>query len=214
MNNQKTRIFIIICLVSFLLYMVYRILVFLYVIFPFGISWVGNIFLDNPMLPKTEYGEFPCRLVYEINGEQKVIEDTIVCEFDGYGQRSEAGQYRKWKTHMKNQKEELSSKQTGNADNNFVAITLLDLRNDDICDELGRKVLELYFYGGSGHYYMNDTLGFHDREAQDFSDVGYSYNAVDGTIGHSAFKADEAYERFKIKLISWEAAPPIQNEFK
>ena len=175
----------------------------------------GAIFMfnSNPPAPKIKYGEFPCRLVYEINGEQKVIEDTIVCEFDGFKNFGSAGNYRQWKTYMKSQKEEWSSKQTGNAKNNSVAITLLDLQNDDICD--GHKILRLFFYGGSGHYYMNDTLGSLDREAQDFSRVDYSYKTLDGTIGYSgAYKAEEAYERFKIKLISWEVAPPIQNEFQ
>ena len=198
MNNQKLRIFIITGLVLLLLYVIYRILLFFLVI-------TGAIFIfnPNPPAPQIKYGEFPCRLVYEINGEQKVIEDTIICEFDGFENIGSAGNYRKWKTYLRNEGEMTS-------DN----IVLLNLQNDDIYDEFGHKVLELYFYGGSGHYYMNDELGGHERTAQDFSYIDYKYEFLDGTIGHSAFKAEEAYERFKIKLISWEVAPPIQNEFQ
>ena len=36
---------------------------------------------------------------------------------------------------------------------------------------------------------------------------------LDGTIGGGAYKAAEAYEKFKIRLISWECAPLIENKF-
>ena len=39
----------------------------------------------DPPMPEITYGEFPFRLVYELNGEQIVIEDIIICEFDGFG---------------------------------------------------------------------------------------------------------------------------------
>ena len=159
--------------------------------------------LTHESKPKIKYGEFPFRLEYEINGEQKLIEDTIICEFDGFETVSIGEKSRKWKTYLKNEKEMTSNQ-----------IILLDLQNDDIYDELGRKVLNLYFFGGNGHYYMNDNSDTSVSDAQDFSHIAYSYKALDETVGHSTFKAQEAFDRFKIKLISWEAAPPIQNTFK
>ncbi len=33
-------------------------------------------------------------------------------------------------------------------------------------------------------------------------------------FGYARFKPDEAYERFGIKLISWEVAEPIENSFR
>ena len=34
--------------------------------------------------PQITEGEFPFVLEYEINGERHIIEDTVVCKFDGY----------------------------------------------------------------------------------------------------------------------------------
>lgn len=61
---------------------------------------------------------------------------------------------------------------------------------------------------------MDDELGGHKREAQDFTWIDYMYKTSDGKIGHSGLKAEEAYEKFRIRLISWEAAEPIQNTFR
>lgn len=190
-------------------------LVFFFVfIYPWVTLWFGLAILPNPPKPDISYGEFPFQLTYELDGEIITIEDVAICEFDGYGQRSEAGQSRKWKTHLKSETGESVSGNERGEETDFIWITLLDLRNDGIYDDFGHEVLELYFFGGNGHYYMDDELGGHDRKAQDFTWVDYMYKTVDGTIGHSAFKAEEAYEKFSIRLINWECAPPIENSFK
>ena len=38
----------------------------------------------NPPKPEIKYGEFDFKLVYEIDGEMQTIEDTVICEFDGF----------------------------------------------------------------------------------------------------------------------------------
>ena len=38
---------------------------------------------DDLPEPKIKYGEFPFVLTYEVDGEIRVIEDTIVCEYEG-----------------------------------------------------------------------------------------------------------------------------------
>ena len=52
------------------------------------------------------------------------------------------------------------------------------------------------------------------REAQSFDWVDYKYKTKDGKIGGSGYKADEAFKKYKIRLVSWECAPPIENNFK
>lgn len=148
--------------------------------------------------PEVKYGEFPCKLVYELNGKQETIEDIIVCEFNGYKLIGENGRYRQWKTHLKSGNERL---------------TLLDLRSSKEVNEFEQTMLELYFYYGNAEYYMND-IGDRQRNAQELDRVSYHYQTTDGTIGGSSLKAEEAYEKYKIKLISWEAALPIENTFK
>lgn len=183
----------------------------LYIAFVFFAAFGGFTFLIPVPKPEITYGEFPFRLTYELNGEIKVIEDAIVCEFDGFKATGENGKYRQWKSYLKSgssnavlEENKMTSEQ----------ITLLDVRHGDDTDSFGNKVLKIYFFGGNGHYYMGDSLGNLDRDAQDFTYVSYQYQKPDGTIGHSAFEADEAWEKFKIRLIGWEIAPPIQNNFK
>lgn len=183
-------------------------------IYPWFALWFGLATLPNPPKPEISYGEFPFQLTYELDGETKIIKDVAICEFDGYGQRTEAGQSRKWKTHLKSGTDESIPENERGKETDFAWITLLDLRNDGVFDDLDHKILELYFYGGNGYYYMGDELGGNSRAGQDFTWVHYVYQNTDGTIGHSGFKADEAWEKYKIKLIGWEPSPPIQNSFK
>lgn len=148
--------------------------------------------------PKIKYGEFDFTLTYELNGQICVIKDTIVCEFDGIKYRGTAGNERKWKATLKSGKEEL---------------TLLDLRSSNDVNELKQTVLELYFSYGSGAYYMGDTKNSFVREAQSFDWVSYKFKTEDGRIMHSGYEADVAFEKYKIRLISWECEPPIENSF-
>lgn len=172
-------------------------LVILY--FVFTVTGVFSVFMPNPPKPEITYGEFPFQLTYEIDGETKVIEDTIICEFDGFESRGTAGKYRVWKSYLKSGNER---------------ITLLDLRPLELINELDYTILELFFYWGNAAYYMGDNLDSGWKSAQSFDEVNYLYKTKDETIGGSVYKADEAYEKYKIKLISWEIAPPIQNSFK
>ena len=156
-------------------------------------------FGTNPPKPEITYGEFPFRLTYELNGEIKIIEDTVICEFDGFYSLGSAGKYRKWNLHLSNGKDYVS---------------LLDLSNLDVIDDFNHKVMELYFSPGNAEYYMGDNLGGRSRQAQDFTWIYYNYQNTDGTIGGSGYRADVAWEKHKIRLISWEPSLPIQNTFK
>jgi hypothetical protein len=155
-------------------------------------------FGSNPPKPEITYGEFPFKLTYELDGETKVIEDSVICEFDGFYSLGSAGKYRKWKTSLKSGNERL---------------TLLDLRPLEEINEFGQTMLEMFFSYGSGEYYMGDEQRYNRKpEIRDY--VEYEYRNTDGTTGGSSYKADVAYEKYKIKLISWEASEPIQNSFK
>ena len=50
----------------------------------FVLSGAIFMFNSNPPAPEITYGEFPIKVTCEINGEIKVIEDTVICEFDGF----------------------------------------------------------------------------------------------------------------------------------
>lgn len=166
--------------------------------FLFFTAFGGLNFLLLVPKPEITYGEFPFKLTYEINGEIKTIEDTVICEFDGFEVIGEAGKYRKWKTSLKSGNER---------------VTLLDLRPLEDVNEFGQIMLEMFFSYGSGEYYMGDEQRYSlNPEIRDY--IEYEYKNADGTTGESSYKADIAYEKYKIRLIGWEAASPIQNSFK
>lgn len=156
-------------------------------------------FMPNPPKPEITYGEFPFRLVYELNGEIKEIDDIIVCEFDGIENLGSGGKRRKWKSYVKSTAEKM--------------ITLYDLREKNDYTEWGLKILELCFDPGNAEYYMGDTSD-RQKEGSRGKWIDYLYVSADGKMGYSSLELDEAWEEYRIKIISWEPSLPIQNSFK
>ena len=52
------------------------------------------------------------------------------------------------------------------------------------------------------------------RKNQDFNYISYMYKTKDGKIGYSGLEAEEVWNKFQIRLLKWEASPPIQNTYK
>lgn len=168
-------------------------------LFLFVISGAVFSLMPTPPKPEITYREFPFRLEYEINGENIVIEDVLICEFDGFKSLGAAGKYRKWNIYTKSSGERM--------------IKLLDVREKNDYTDWGNQVLELCFDPGNAEYYMGD-VEYRQRDGTMCEWVDYLHKKPDGTTGYSAFELDEAWEKYKIRLISWEVAPPIENTFK
>ena len=156
-----------------------------------------NIFIYVPR-PEVTYGEFPIKLTYSIDGDIYTAKDTVICEFDGFGADEGRGKYRKWTMKLKSGNENL---------------VLLNLRGKNDVNDLGQTVEELYFYYGNPEYYMGDVELDKQIPPQDLDEIAYSFYSDYAGYGNSAYKADEAYERYKIKLIDFEYASPIKNKF-
>ena len=62
----------------------------IYLALPWLLISIGIQLQPNPPRPEITFREFPFRLEYEINGERKIIKDTLICQFDGFG--SDEGQ--------------------------------------------------------------------------------------------------------------------------
>ena len=191
-----------------LLIMIVVIAIVIAILYPWISLWFGLSLMPNPPKPRVEMAEFHFELRYELNEEAIIISDKAICEFDGYNKKTEAGQSRRWKISTS---ESISIKDGGEDDS--LLIKLMDLSKENEYDEFGHKILELYFYGGNGYHYMSDFLGDHNRDEQEFDYVSYRYKTSEGNIGYSSISADEAYEKYKIRLISWEASSPIENSF-
>ena len=57
---------------------------------------------DIPNKPKVKTGEFPFELVYEYNGEQFTIKESIVCEYEGIEWSIDGGSKREWNCYITN----------------------------------------------------------------------------------------------------------------
>lgn len=132
--------------------------------------------------PKIEYGEFPCKLEYEVDGERYVCSDTLICEYKGYG----------WYMGFEN------------TDDN---IMILD-GTSDLGEYEDKKIISLYFDIGYPEYHMGLSSG---GKPQDFDEVNFIVFSENTYRVTSHMPAEAAYEKFGFRFISWECAPPIEN---
>lgn len=150
-------------------------------------------FMPGPGVPEIKYGEFPFRLEYELNGQRHIVEDIVICEFDGYGMNTAEGKYRKWKTRLASGQER---------------ITLLKLSETE----------EIYFPTGGAKEYMDEDKKEYEIEQENNITGKQDYKAIWYKDGNNGFtyilEADELLREFKIKIISWEPSAPITNTFK
>lgn len=152
-----------------------------------------------PSRPEIDHGEFPFRLEYEINGEEKIVEDTLIVNSLGY-RNTGAGKVRNW----------VCTFLSGATDIVLlnVEVPVKTWREEKVTNQI------VYYPYGGGAYYME---GPHEYSAED---ENYFQRALvyseyeDGAKDYDICYADELYEDFKIKIISWEIAEPISNTFK
>ena len=64
-----------------------------------------SMFIDVPAKPKVKHGEFPFELVYEYKEVQRIIKDTIICDYEGTSWSLEGGNSRDWNCDFQNDSE-------------------------------------------------------------------------------------------------------------
>lgn len=165
---------------------------------PWLLIFIGIYLEPNPPRPEITYGEFPFHLEYEINENRKVIQDTIICEYNGVGMNEGQGKYRKWKDHLASGKERL---------------VLLEVDNPVALMSDSKVVKqEIDYPTGSARYYMGDMK--EDEEFnQSFPDAVFFEKYEDGGTSSGIIQANELLKKYNIKLISWDSTPPIKNNF-
>ena len=66
----------------------------------------GSVLIEmifvRPSKPEIKYAEFPFELVYEYNGEQFTVNETIVCDYEGISFSLEGGNSRDWTCYITN----------------------------------------------------------------------------------------------------------------
>ena len=144
---------------------------------------------DAPM-PTVTYGEFPLELEYTVNGETVVLQDTLICEFDGVKWISAQGNNRVWRGRYAGGNERLQVP-TGDGCVVYWDIGPAALYMGDGDAEIG----------GAG-----DTKGA-AREP-------YAKLCIVTSDGETAPTEQELLTRYNIRLVRFNIAEPIENEFR
>ncbi|MBQ1271264.1 MAG: hypothetical protein IIY11_06355 [Clostridia bacterium] len=182
-------------------------LFFTFIAFPWIILFFGMLFeeIDNsmtllfsesPAKPEIRYGEFPFTLVYEIEGKEKVIEDVIVCEYNGIEiDKRQQRKVRVWDGYIKS--------------NSLEYIKLIGLY-----DELGNEYCRVCFDWWDAEYYMDDRSEHSNVAPNTIANRIIYYRRGDTKWVEKKMSSQEAYEEYGLRIISWECAPKIKNTFK
>jgi hypothetical protein len=170
-------------------------LLFSIFVLPWLTYYVSFLFLPSPPKPEIRYGEFPFRLVYELNGEQIIVEDTVICEFDGIGVNAGLGKHRMWRGRLaSNGKDKVLLAVDGNR--------------------------TIFFSVGGADFYMGDVEMFKYETEYDYHQFPRAFYSeitdIDGTsfVRTGGVPIDELRDKYGIVLISWEPSEPIINSFR
>ena len=159
--------------------------------------WLKIELYKIPITAEIEQGEFPFTLTYEISGQEKQIEDTIICDYVDFHQGGMANSYIEWNMKL----------DSGNR-----YIMLADTRNDKIKGENGEDILGIVFLYGNANYYMGDK-GNWQEAPQGMDEVYCLYSSEKEPEGIYRISPQEALDKYNIRLVNWECAPPIDNSF-
>lgn len=147
------------------------------------------LFLSSAPAPRIKSTEIDFELVYEIDGRQKSLCDTLCCKFEGYNIDEGNGKRRVWKSWYKNEYRKAG----------YHNIILEDLT------EPYKIVLDM----PSAGYFLGDP---------DYVNIpNEPYVYVQDTRGITSMSLKESqafFDQFDFKIISWSCDPPIENTFK
>ena len=154
----------------------------------------GSPNLPGSLRPGITHGEFPFRLVYEIDGETFEVEDTLICDFNGFGANAaRTGKFRQWKSHLK----------SGNT-----RITLLVVDGIEIFYTPGLPSSRI------AGVYMGDKDEYPGSNKSTFPDAWYTSDFENKNVNEYIISAEDMWQKYNLKILSWEPSSPIQNNFK
>ena len=149
------------------------------------------LFSNTPPAPEVIYAEFPFFLEYVYQGNKHVVNDSLICEFDGYGFNEGTGsKFRKWKAKLNSGKDRITLLVS---DDKEIYYFPIDSRLAGIY--MGDRQ---FYTGGQGNTFPNAWISAHPREKQT---TGYIITAKD------------MKEQYSLELINWHISKPILNSF-
>ena len=178
---------------------------------PWWLLAVGLYFLPAPPKPEIRCEEFDFKLIYEWEGETRTVEDTVVCEFDGFDLDEGRGKTRRWKKHLKNEQDnELYTFRLERIDDPAFAGEWRDRELEyDLIVLQNIEHYKVLLGVGSAEYFMGEP---NYAQVKD----GPTVQVYDINAGY--YKDPEASDAFVeehgFEIISWECDEPIVNTFK
>lgn len=167
----------------------------------------GRYSVSEPEKPKIIQESFPFTLVYELNGEKIVIEDTMICKYTGNDwYMNDDVKSRTWGMELKSGGD---------------SIVLWEGEN-------AQKEKQKIIAGVESEYYMDDVNDDGEYEKVDQEDILFpgmteeeyqnSYLLLqtidpDGGIDEEAVDKEELLSKYGIKILSWKCRQPIRNDF-
>ncbi len=155
--------------------------------------------------PQTTEGEFPFIFEYEINGERYLIEDTVVCKFNGYDLSNPF-------PFMKYSRTWYQSLKSGQEQKRLI----LELEDNSVSVLVKGRInavsKENLFYG-SGGYYLGDP---EDSERAPCINYVEKYKTSEKVTHNevTSLTNEQLEEYFGIKIIRFEFSEPINNKFE
>jgi len=159
-------------------------------------------------VPKTINGEFPFVLEYEMNGERYLIEDTVICSFEGHDLSDPfpfIDYKRTWSAELKSGEEEKR-----------LIIEFPENTESLLVEGRINTESRLLLCYGSGGYYLGDPNDI-EREACIPAIKYVEEYKTSEKVSHvetTPLKDKELEKIFGIKIIRFEFCNPIKNSFE
>ena len=168
----------------------------------FSVMDLFSLLFGGQKYPEIAKAEFPFVVEYVMDGQTYIIEDIVVCEFDGFD-----GMFpnqRCWSSYLKSGNEikcELIREEN-------VKSVLKPSR----VNELSRLVLDY----GSAEYYMGDPQGrsMIDKKATFEYRENWKVSEKVTDVENTKLNAKQLKKYFNIEIIRFEFSQPIKNKFK
>lgn len=155
----------------------------------------------NELQPKIKHGEFPFKLKYELNGKSYDINDTVICDFEGFDISGGFGKFRTWKENLESGKHRF---------------TIILNENIHSVLQSGRvnKRSEVYFEYGDGNYYMGDPDGAIHAMPHFCYVETYEKSPKETHVEATPLTKEQLQKYFGIKIVEWTFSQPIKNTFE
>lgn len=156
-------------------------------------------------MPVVTQGEFPFVIEYEFNGQRYLIEDTVICTFEGYDLSNPfpfIPYSRSWEASLKSGEEEKR------------LLIELDPNTESFLVE-GRinKEHKILLNYGQGGYYLGDPNDADRMPCINYVEK-YQTGPKETTVSVTALSPAELEQLFGIRMIRFEFSSPIENTFE